>query len=233
VGGVISVLLATTGRPDGAEACVRSLIDTTDDYDIQLVTAVDADGETMNRLAAIDREAPLRFQWAVSYRDEMRGSSKAWNDALAYATGDPVVLAADDLEFQPGWLDAALATLSEFEGGWGFVGFNDGHWNGHTDFSTHYLMSRRFIAEHMGGVVAWDCYKHSFNDREANARARRAVRYAWCENAHVTHNHWIFGDRAQDGTDTRLLGLHPVSERAFLYREAQGFPDDFEPVITC
>jgi len=230
VGGMISVLLATTGRPDGAEACVRSLIDTTDGHEIEIVAAIDDDLETWNRLAAIQprQEVSIRVNFAYDYR----GSSKAWNDALRLSTGDPVVLAADDLEFQPGWLDAALSTLSEFEGGWGFVGFNDGHWNGDTDFSTHYLMSRRFIAEHMGGVVAWDCYKHSFNDREANARARRAGRYAWCENARVTHNHWIFGDRAQDGTDTRLLGLHPVSERAFLYREAQGFPDDFEPVIT-
>lgn len=228
---MISVLLATTGRPDGAEACVRSLIDTTDGHEIEICVAVDADVVTDRALGALMLTSPERVEWNISHEDDYRGSSKAWNDALSLSTGDPVVLAADDLEFQSGWLDAALATLYEFEGGWGFVGFNDGHWG--PELSTHYLMSRRFIAEHMGGVVAWDCYKHSFNDREANARARRAGRYAWCEGARVLHKHWIFGDRAQDGTDTRLLGLHPVSERAFQYREAQGFPDDFEPVITC
>jgi hypothetical protein len=97
-------------------------------------------------------------------------------------------------------------TLSAFPDGWGFVGFNDGHWG--EELSTHYLMSRRFIVEHFGGVIAWDCYRHSFNDREANERARRAGRYAWCEDAHVLHRHWIFGDRPQDATDARLLGEH-------------------------
>jgi hypothetical protein len=59
-------------------------------------------------------------------------------------------------------------------------------------------MSRRFVVEVLGGVIAWDCYRHSFNDREANARAIAAGRYAWCEDARVYHRHWIFGDRPQD-----------------------------------
>ena len=69
----------------------------------------------------------------------------------ADAKGDPIVLAADDLEFEPGWLDAALETLAQFEDGWGLVGFNDGHWG--PELSTHYLMSRRFIVEF--SVVSW------------------------------------------------------------------------------
>jgi hypothetical protein len=93
-------------------------------------------------------------------------------------------------------------------------------------------MSRRFIVEVLGGVVAWDGYRHSFNDREANARAVAAGRYAWCENARVYHRHWLFGDRPQDETDTRLLGEHPESERVFLERQAAGFPNTYEAVIT-
>jgi hypothetical protein len=92
-------------------------------------------------------------------------------------------------------------------------------------------MSRRFIVEHFGGVIAWDCYRHSFNDREANERARRAGRYAWCEDAHVLHRHWIFGDRPQDATDARLLGEHPESQRRFDERQAAGFPDEQKAVI--
>jgi glycosyltransferase involved in cell wall biosynthesis len=216
---MVSVLLATMGRPEKARACVQSIKDTTEN--VEIVVALDGPGaETLRGMGCV-----------VDHADEPRGSSKAWNDALALSTGDPVVLAADDLEFRPGWLEAALKTLSEFPGGWGFVGFNDGHWG--EELSTHYLMSRRFIVEHLGGVIAWDCYRHSFNDREANERARRAGRYAWCEDAHVLHRHWIFGDRPQDATDARLLGEHPESQRRFDERQAAGFPDEQEAVITC
>jgi glycosyltransferase involved in cell wall biosynthesis len=216
---MVSILLATMGRPEKARACVQSIKDTAED--VEVVVALDGPGA----------EALREMGCVVDHCDEPRGSSKAWNDALALSTGDPVVLAADDLEFRPGWLEAALETLAAFPDGWGFVGFNDGHWG--EELSTHYLMSRRFIVEHLGGVIAWDCYRHSFNDREANERARRAGRYAWCEDAHVLHRHWIFGDRPQDATDARLLGEHPESQRRFDERQAAGFPDEQEPVITC
>jgi glycosyltransferase involved in cell wall biosynthesis len=216
----VSVLLATMGRPEKAQACVQSIKDTAED--VEIVVAVDG--------PEADARALADMGCVVDHATEPRGSSRAWNDALAISTGDPVVLAADDLEFRYGWLDAALGTLQEFPDGWGLVGFNDGHWR--DELSTHYLMSRRFIVEVLGGVIAWDVYRHSFNDREANERARRAGRYAWCENAHVFHRHWIFGERPQDSTDTRLLGLHGESQRVFDERQAAGFPDVQEAVIT-
>ena len=211
-----------------AAAFTRSLVDTTIGHDIELVLAVDNDEETVRAVAALTQPVE-HVDLTVDYSERYRGSSRAWNDALGSSTGEHVVLAADDLEFQAGWLDAALETLGGFQDGWGLVGFNDGHWG--PELSTHYLMSRRFVAEVLGGVVAWDCYRHSFNDREANDRAKLAGRYAWCEDAHVLHRHWIFGDRPQDPTDTRLLADHAQSEREFLRRSAAGFPDEQEAVI--
>jgi GT2 family glycosyltransferase len=224
---MISILLATTGRPDMAEATVEGIIATTAGRDIEVVTAVDADEETLGRFLRLDWQ---HVRWELTDSDELRGCSRAWNDALAASTGDPVVLAADDLYFEPGWLDAALAKLEEFPEGWGMVGFNDGHWG--PELSTHYLMSRRFVIEVLGGVVAWDCYGHSFNDTETNERARRADRYAWAEDAHVRHAHWLFGDRDQDETDTRGLVRHAASQATFDRRSAEGFPDDQEAVIV-
>jgi GT2 family glycosyltransferase len=220
---MISVLLATMGRPAQAEAFVHAVRATTAGHDVEIVAAVDGPER--------DAKALLDLGCVVDHAHEPRGSSAAWNAALKLASGDPVVLAADDLDFQPGWLDAALTKLAEFPGGWGLVGFNDGHWG--EDLSTHYLMSRRFVTEVLGGVIAWECYRHSFNDREANARARAAGRYAWCPDAHVPHRHWTFGDRPQDTTDTRLLGEHGDSQRAFDLRAAAGFPVDYEAVIEC
>jgi hypothetical protein len=218
----VSVLLATTGRPVEAERCVRELRASTRQV-IEIVAAVDHDPDTHKRL--------LPLVDTMVYSDEYRGCARAWNDALAISTGDPVVLAADDLVFQQGWLEAALAQLAQFEDGWGFVGFNDGHMG--AELSTHYMVSRRMIVEAFGGVIAWECYLHSFNDCEANERAKRIGRYAWCEQAHVQHTHWLFGGRAQDTTDTKNLVHHPASEQTYARRAAAGFPDDYEPVITA
>lgn len=223
---MISVLFPTTGRAVRAASCVQGLIDTTAGHDIELVAAVDDDHDTVAGLMALDfRHVKVQ----VDYSDRLRGNSQAWNDALRCARGDPIVFAADDLVWQPGWLDAALATLQEFPDGWGLVGFNDGHWG--EELSTHYLMSRRFVVEVLGGRVAWPEYGHSFNDLETNERARHAGRYAWCEQARVVHEHWLFGSRDQDATDTRTLGDHAQAEATFQARKAQGFPDTNDPVI--
>jgi glycosyltransferase involved in cell wall biosynthesis len=219
---MISILLATMGRPEQAEAFVKGVRATTQGHDVEIVVAVDGPGEHAIRLSELG--------CVVDHSTEPRGSSRAWNDALRHAKGDPLVLAADDLDWQPGWLDAALECLQGFPGGWGLVGFNDGHWG--PELSTHYLMSRRFVVDVLGGVVAWEAYRHSFNDREANARAQAVGRYAWCENARVLHRHWLFGDRPQDATDTRLLGEHPESQRRFDERQAAGWPDE-ERVISA
>lgn len=219
---MISVLLPTTGRPDMAQRCIRDLRATTCGHKLEIVCAVDADPESRQRLEPnVDQ---------LLYSEAYRGCSRAWNDCLAVATGDPIVFAADDLLWEPGWLDAALAKLAEFPDGWGLVGFNDGHWD--ETLSTHYLMSRRFVVEVLGGVVAWDFYRHSFNDAEVNERARLAGRYAWCETARVGHQHWLFGGRPRDATDERTLGDHAESEQIFNQRRAAGFPTDYEAVIT-
>lgn len=218
---MISVLLATTGRPDMAEQSVRNLHETTVGHDVEVVAAVDADEITANRLRMLVD--------VLHYSDDYRGCSKAWNDALSRATGDPVVLAADDLRWEHGWLEAALERLSEFPDGWGMVGFNDGHWG--PDLSTHYMVSRRCVVEVFGGRIAWEHYTHSFNDVEACERAKRAGRYAWCESACVFHAHWLFGDRLQDDTDSRNLVDHHHSQQVYASRAAAGFPDELEPVI--
>lgn len=221
-GPMVSILLASTGRADMAENSVIDIRETTEDHEIELIASVDADPETASRIQShVDV-----LDYSVTYR----GSSQAWNDALSDSSGDPVVLAADDLVWHPGWLSAALETLSEFEDGWGFVGFNDGHSNG-DDFSTHYLMSRRFIIEILGGVIAWPHYIHSFNDVEASARAKAAGRYKWCKDANVFHAHWLWGYRSQDETDARNLGGWTESQRTFFARQSAGFPNDYPAAI--
>jgi hypothetical protein len=199
------------------------LRDSVTGQDLEVVAAVDHDPETAEKVGGLVDH--------LLYSDTYRGCSKAWNDCLAVSSGDPVVFAADDLVWERGWLDHALGELAGFEDGWGLVGFNDGHWD--QSLSTHYLMSRRFIVEVLGGVVAWDFYKHSYNDLETCDRAKAAGRYRWCKDAHVRHEHWTWGTRDRDETDTRRLGDHPQDTEHYRRRVAAGFPNDgIVPVIA-
>lgn len=216
----VSVLLATTGRPEMAVECLRSILNTKGSHEVQFVVAIDNDPDTLRFVSDVLREE----ERSISYSEGYRGCSKAWNDALFLATGELIVLAADDLIFHLGWLDAALEKMSELPEGGGLVGFNDTQLDGN-ELATHYMMTRWFIDNCLGGKVAWDVYKHSFNDCEINERAKRAGRFIYAPEAVVEHRHWIFGTRSQDQTDARALADYTESQAKYTEREAAGFPD--------
>lgn len=220
---MISILLATTGRPEMAVDCLSSILDTTEGRLVEYVVAIDNDFITQERVETLFKERKVS-RLKVSYQEDYRGPSKAWNDALRLSAGDPVVLAADDLIFHPGWLEAAQEKMAELPEGGGLVGFNDTQIDGQ-GLATHYMLSRWFIDHYLGGVIAWEFYKHSFNDVEINERAKLANRFIYAPKAIVEHRHWIFGTRSQDATDTRFLGEHAESQAKYTERAAQGFPD--------
>lgn len=223
---LVSVIFPTTGRKDMALAALKSLFATTQEYHLEVIAVVDADMDSADAIRSTFKGKVN----IVDYSPNYRGCSKAWNDGLAQSTGDYIVLAADDLEFTDGWLDEALKVMDTLPDGGGLVGFNDDVWNGN-ELATHYLFSRQFIIDHMGGRLAWECYRHSFNDVETNERAKRANRYAWAEKAVVKHHHWTKGGREQDATDTRWLPEWQASSNAYEARRVAGFPNDYPPVI--
>lgn len=217
----VSVLLPSTGRPQALRACLEGLRETTSGHDVEVVVAVDADPDSR---AVADELADT-----VLYSESYRGTARAWNDCLRACTGDLVVWVGDDTEWASGWLQAALACESEHPDH--LIGLNDGH-TPH-DRATHFLMSRRFIVEVLGGVVAWPEYVHSFHDAEMCERAKAAGRFVFCPDALVKHVHWLFGDRPMDATDQLNLSGHPGSEQAYLRRSSAGFPNDYEPIISA
>lgn len=129
-----------------------------------------------------------------------------------------VVTAADDLEFQSGWFEAATAALTP---GIGVVGLNDDAnprvMSG--QHATHFLMTREYIDQygtvdqrympfHLG-------YVHEFVDDEAIGTARQRKAYAFAADAHVTHLHPSFNktvpmDDLYAGQDQRLRTSRPL-----------------------
>ncbi len=230
---MISVLIPSTGRPTHLENTLDSLYHSTNSRSlIELVLVVEKD-PTSTKVAReyLDRFGRVIIDCDTS-RTDYQGSPAAWDRALSLCTGEFIVFAADDLTFHDGWLQEALKVMEEwFDKNGGLVGFNDGIWDG-LELSTHYLMSRWFVVNILGGRISWPCYVHSFNDLETNDRAKDARRHAWAPRAAVTHNHWFVGTREQDDTDKRALKGYEASKLAYDNRRSNGWPQTYPPTIT-
>jgi len=227
----IAILTPTIYRPDGLRRSLSSLVDTVQTlssiHEIDIVVAAERDDVEARAIAA-------EYGAIFTYCEEpLQGPAYAWNTALkavpdyeAYFTG------SDDIEYTNGWLEEVLRVLKDELNGSGLVGINDGRWKRELVMkkcATHYLMTRDFIIEHMGGVAAQPFYHADYTDMEACSRARLVNKFAWAENALVRH-HWKGpnGDLGyQNATKKRPL-MKPLYEQ----RKAEGFPNDFKPIIT-
>jgi GT2 family glycosyltransferase len=215
---VIAALIPTLHRPAGLWRVLQSLEDTAPD--VVRVVATDKDDRTA-------REIALTFNCTIAVcRDNRGGCAHAWNTALmAYPDADIYVLGADDAIFTAGWLEAALRALDDI-GGDGLIGFN-GQWKDSV-MSFHYLMTRKFMIEHHGGVAAVPHYFTWGVDTEACKRAMRAGKYKKAMDAIVLHD-W----QGPDGDETYRMGAERRRETKKIYggRAKHGFPDDFERII--
>jgi len=112
-------------------------------------------------------------------------------DSAYRRTVEPFLfLGADDIVFQDGWLEAAIAAMADPRVG--VVGTADPVWP-LPDHSSHSLVRRRYIDEQGGSMDrrgrVLHPYRHGFTDHElvGVAKARRA--YAYCEASRVEHHH--------------------------------------------
>lgn len=124
------------------------------------------------------------------------------NHAIACTTEPLLFLAADDLDFKAGWLQAASAHLTDTVH---VVGVNDllERRPGRAGHATHFLMSRRYatrrtIDDQRGPLC--EQYTHSFVDDELIATATRRGTYTYAPDAHVEHLHPMNGKSDDDTT---------------------------------
>jgi glycosyltransferase involved in cell wall biosynthesis len=225
---VISIVMPTCQRKARATKLIQQILDTRDNIDIELVCPVDADPGTAWGISEICEAA--RVQYAVPYNDELQGCMRAWNTGLAYASGDVVMFAADDMWPFPGWLTEALRVLKDDLGGHGLVGFNDLHQDGR-NLATFWIADRRWIIEGQGGVMVFECYRYVYTDAESTERAKNAGRYRWASHAVLRHDHPDAGRREPDAHILRGRQFVGHDAALFAQRQAAGFPNDFAPVI--
>jgi hypothetical protein len=135
--------------------------------------------------------------------------------------------AADDVEFTPGWLEAALARIED--GGYGVCGTDDraNPLVMRGQHSTHSLIRRAYVDE---CGASWDgpdsvfslAYSHQWCDTELVELAKLRGCFTFAKGAVVVHKH-PFYDRsvARDATYERGLAASATDRALFHQRQAE------------
>lgn len=140
------------------------------------------------------------------------------------ASSEPLVfLGADDIEFHPGWFEAALAELTP---GIGVVGTNDlgSRRVMAGEHSTHSLVTRDY-ADRFGvidepGAILFEGYHHSYVDDELVATAKQRGAWAFAADSHVEHHHPAWSKAPDDDTYQRGRSRFRMDRRLFIKRQA-------------
>jgi glycosyltransferase involved in cell wall biosynthesis len=168
-------------RPENMER-VRSSFDATNDGTAQLVVVVDADSTIPDPYLRLPSSG-------TTYAQKV-------NAGVAVSNADWVFIAADDVEFTPGWIEAARKLSEQFD----VIGTNDTAGAvKHPDIAAgqhadHFFVRRAYIDE-LGasldgpGVLAPTAYKHWFTDKEIIGLARARRVFTPCLDSVVVHHH--------------------------------------------
>lgn len=132
---------------------------------------------------------------------------------------------ADDLNFRPGWFEAAVRTMMQFPNESGVVAVTDLMNNA----GVHFLISRRYIQEFGAsgdgpGTLMHEGYRHQYTDDECRAVAKHHGRWAISPDAVVEHLHVGAGKAPMDdtyriGEATGSQGRELFASRAHLWTD--------------
>lgn len=173
------------------------------------------DPNDREEIAACERASADKLCCAGNYATKIAAGVAATSEPLIF-TG------ADDLEFQPGWLPAAMRHL---EDGVEVVGVNDllPRRPGRERHATHFLMVRSYAEQptidNQPGPF-FRGYSHSFVDDELIATATVRDVYAYAPDAHVAHLHPMAGSAPDDDTYRRGRAQFRQDRRLFLRRSS-------------
>jgi hypothetical protein len=215
----IDVIIPSLGRPARLAEALRQLHAVSPDVGVIVVAE-----EPRNQAVAAAHGARVLAQGG--------NAAQKWNAGAAVSEADWFVMGSDDLLFQSGWLDAAMATDRG-----GYVGLRTQDSDAH-EWAENYMASRTFCMEHLGGCFVIPHYLSQYLDVEAWLRATRAGPGAPWGVAVITAQvvleslHWTNGKLPMDATYQLGRVRVPFDHQTYVRRFAAGFPDDFEPVLV-
>jgi len=211
----LTVLVPVLQRPHRVRPLLESIRDTAP----EARTLFLADPDDAEEIVAIDEAMHDFGERFVSYMLVDGGYAVKINQGVLATDTDYVFLGADDLEFQPGWLDASRSLIES--GAAAVVGVNDLIPRPHREHATHFLVSREYAERGQfdgeAGLLH-EGYHHWYVDDELIAVACTRGAYVYSERSHVRHLHPIVG--GEDDDTYRRGRLNAGADRS-LFRRRQ------------
>ena len=208
----ISLLVPTRGRPSFFGAMLESVRTTAAASGIEVVAYVDVDdpavGLYQNYLEGFHG---VDLHLITGPRIVL---SQAWNECAAAASGQYLMLAADDIRFRhPGWAGEVERVFAALPDGIGYLYGRDGHWD-HM-LGTHGIVSRTWVE-----VVGYFCPPHFASDKNdawLHDVARMVGRAIYLPRLYTEHLHPAFGKAPQDATHQERMTRHRAADVDLLY----------------
>jgi hypothetical protein len=214
----IAVLIPVLGRPQNARPLIDSLAAATPPGLARPVFICTPGDEVQIAACEETGAETLVADWPAGKADWARKCELARQE-----TSEPfMLLAADDVTFEPGWAEAALEIFRDYDVG--VVGTNDCanptvlrglH-------STHPLVCRGYVD--MYGTVddpalmLPQCYWHNYSDNELVETAKTRGCWAFAPASRVRHRHPIWGTASLDPTYLRGREHYDEDQALFVAR---------------
>ena len=230
----VSVVIPSRDRPENLLRAVESVLSTAPEAGVVCVVDID-DKPTMELVGTLQEKTGGHVMLCLTNPSHGYTSAERWNLGAEFAVNmqnapNYFALGADDVVFEPGWLEAAFQAM-DILGGSGLVGFNEGGpaWG---KLATHFLVSRKYAARGLGGVMMPPMYGHGYPDVEVTMRARADGKLAFAEGARIKHLHPFHGTAEMDSIYEKGDSTHDADEALFQERILKGFPNDYPPVLS-
>lgn len=209
---VVAILVPVLNRPHRVKPLLDSIWAATPPGIVTRALFITDPGDDAERDAIGNARAAM-IATGGNYAEKIR--------AGVLATTEPYVFTgADDLEFQPGWFEAAAAAMTA---GIEVVGVNDliPRRPGREGHATHFLMSRSYaLAPTIDGQPGpfFQGFAHNFVDDECIATAKRRGVYAYAADSRVAHKHPMASTAPDDDTYRKGRASFRADRRLFLDR---------------
>lgn len=218
----VAICLPTRGRAEQLAQRMRHLLRQPLPEGVELVLALGVernDRESKRVAYELERDNRSPITIVTIERPDGETAVQGWN-RLYMAVSISChwfVLGADDIIWQPGWLEAALDVAHKT--GAQVIGLNDG---GHTDmtkYAAHYMADKSFCEEVLNGNLVPPVYQSWWFDREVCEVARTLGVYAPAWQAVAEHTHPDWGNAERDDTYNLAWPLHDVDRAVYLKRK--------------
>ena len=223
----ISIIIPVLNRPHRAAAVVSSIF-ANSEVEVELFFVVSPNDEAEKDACLATGEEIIVVPWDPGPGDFARKQ----NLAYTYTTAPYILLAADDLDFEPGWDTRALALAQRTKAG--VIGTNDdaNPLVKRGKHATHPIVSRDYIEMYGGtwhdgpGIVYHEGYGHQYVDTELCAAAMGRDEWVFCHTSVVRHLHPMYPHRGSgrtpmDDTYRKALGDAHADSVIFHERKAR------------